>query len=512
MPLNRCESGKRIAADADEQGALAPVIDTHLGPYQLRRRVGVGGMGTVYLAVDARRAGAHRYVAVKCIHPHLCDGREFVDMFLDEADVASRIDHPNVVRVFDFGQLEDAPFLVMEYLSGESVSAIYRALRDGRCPWSVERRAALCARIIADACEALHAAHELRDDHGVPLNVVHRDVSPQNVFVNYEGVVKLVDFGTVRVLGQRHRTRTGFIKGKCAYIAPEILQGGEFDRRADVWSLGVLLWELLTKRRLFMRKHDGATVRAILDHNVTPPSRINPAIPSAYDPIVMAALEERPEDRFASARDLGRALHATLIETHQVVDLGSIAEWMDALFEGGREGHRSMLSQVSAPEYDVDDDVSTYLYCTTDETSKAETPRATLAKPTKRKKRRRRPRTQRASHNWLAAAALLLTSGALMALTWRELQQATAQAAVEPALEAPTPTEPRHSNPSSTTEITRNDDGSMMLEVWSTSDDGARELLWHGSVPETTKEAAEECEARPHWYKSSDRYRYPTGI
>lgn len=508
MSLNRCESGKLIAADAAEHGALAPVIDTHLGPYQLRRRVGVGGMGTVYLAVDARRAGAHRYVAVKCIHPHLCDGREFVDMFLDEADVASRIDHPNVVRVFDFGQLEHAPFLVMEYLSGESLSAIYRALRDQRCPWSVERRAALCARIIADACEALHAAHELRDEHGVPLNVVHRDVSPQNVFVSYEGVVKLVDFGTVKVLGQRHRTRTGFIKGKCAYIAPEILLGGEFDRRADVWSLGVLLWELLTKRRLFMRKHDGATVRAVLDHNVTPPSRLNRAIPEAYDAIVMAALEENPQDRFASARDLGRALHATLIETHQVVDLGSIAEWMDALFEGGRESHRSMLSQVSAGievERDVDDDVSTYVYCSADDTP--EKPRV----PPKPRPRKKRPR---ASHNWLAAAALLLTSAALLALTWRELQQPSAHAmdsAAGPAAVDVTLT-PRPTNLSSTTEVKRNDDGSMMLEVWSTSDDGARELLWHGAVPEAPNEADAECQERSHWYKTEDRWRYPTGI
>src|SRR5262245_45685065 len=156
----------------------------------------------------------------------------------------------------------------MEYLRGEPLGRVFRALSEGRCSWSREREAALVARAVADTCEGIHSAHELADEHGAPLGVVHRDVSPQNVFLTYDGVIKVVDFGTVKALRQRHRTRTGFVKGKCAYVAPEILAARPFDRRADVWSMGVLLWELMTHKRLFCREHDAQTLMAVLEHQV----------------------------------------------------------------------------------------------------------------------------------------------------------------------------------------------------------------------------------------------------
>ena len=242
------------------------------GPYLLVDPIGRGGMAEVVLASDPRRAGVHRLCAVKRIHPHLIDEPGYVDMFRDEARFASRLCHPNVCRVFDHGVIDGIPFLAMEYLCGEPLGRIRAALAETPAlpashprVHSGARRAAVIARIMADACEGLQAVHELRAGDGRSLDAVHRDVSPDNLFLSCAGEVKVVDFGVVKANHKLHKTGAGVIKGKMAYVPPEVMAAAKIDRRADIWALGVIAWELFTGERLFRRESEVATLKAIMD-------------------------------------------------------------------------------------------------------------------------------------------------------------------------------------------------------------------------------------------------------
>jgi serine/threonine-protein kinase len=304
-------------------------------------------MATVYLARVTARAGFDRFVALKRIHPHLLKEPGFVEMFLDEARVASRIVHPNVCSVLDYEAQGDRHYIAMEYLMGEPLSRVSQAQQSCTDGPSVERACQLVARTIADACEGLHAAHELRDSEGELLNVVHRDVSPQNLFLTYDGAVKVVDFGLVRTAQGMHKTKTGIIKGKFAYLAPEALASKALDRRSDIWGLGVVLWELITRRRLFQRDNEADTVLAAATHPIPPPSTVRAGIPVQLDPIVLNALARDPEERYATARDLGRDLVRFIHRGAEPVGLPDLAEWMDRLFPGGHARKLQLLEMAA---------------------------------------------------------------------------------------------------------------------------------------------------------------------
>ena len=234
---------------------------TRYGRYRIRRQLAAGGMATVYVAQLDGAAGFGKLVALKRIHPHLANELEFVRMFLDEARLTSRITHANVCSVTDFGEQDGTFFLAMELLHGESFSAVLRACLRAKIP-AIER-ARLFVKLLADACEGLHAAHELRDDHGLPMQVVHRDVSPQNLFVTHDGVAKVLDFGIAKARHRLQDETSGQIKGKFAYMSPEQVRGGVLDRRTDVWALGVVAWEMLAGKRLFRRETEMETMFAI---------------------------------------------------------------------------------------------------------------------------------------------------------------------------------------------------------------------------------------------------------
>jgi serine/threonine protein kinase len=285
--------------------------------------------------------GLGHAVAVKLIHPHLANDRDFIEMFMDEAELASRIRHPNVCAVLDY-DLREESYLVMEYLVGESMMAVAKAI--GReVDSDLERRAACVARTLADACEGLHAAHELTDAAGNPLHVVHRDVSLENVFVTYDGVAKVMDFGVATAANKRHQTRTGMVKGKFASVAPECLKGHKPDRRADIWGIGVIAWELLTGRRLFRRDTDIDTLCAVSEAVIQPPSEFRPGLPSTIDEIVMRALARDPDQRYATARELGRDLARFSARSGQVLACADVAEWLDELFPGGRQRRQQVV-------------------------------------------------------------------------------------------------------------------------------------------------------------------------
>jgi serine/threonine protein kinase len=322
----------------DQQSHWAP-IDRYRPCFELAS----GGMATVYLARVTARSGFDRFVALKRIHPHLVKEPGFVEMFLDEAHVASCIVHPNVCSVFDYEAQGDRHYIAMEYLMGEPLSRVIHALQTQADAPSMERACCLVARIVADACEGLHAAHELRDFEGEALNVVHRDVSPQNLFLTYDGAVKVVDFGLVRTAQCLHKTKTGIVKGKFGYLAPEALASKPLDRRADIWGLGVVLWEFVTQQRLFQRDSEADTVLAVASAEVLPPSVARPGLPAALDAIVLKALARDPAERYATARDLGRDLMRFVHKGAEPVGLSDLAEWMDRLFPGGRARKLQLL-------------------------------------------------------------------------------------------------------------------------------------------------------------------------
>ncbi|MFO0683172.1 MAG: serine/threonine-protein kinase [Sandaracinus sp.] len=332
-----------LSFDAEPEAEPSPVRRGRmLGRYVLCYELASGGMATVYLARADGPAGFGRLVALKLIHPHLAKQKDFVEMFLDEARIASRIVHPNVCSVFDFGQEGDTYFLAMDYLVGETVGRMTRAA------WrNAEVRARpilprIFARVIADACEGLHAAHESLSDDGKLLGIVHRDVTPHNLFLGYDGSVRVVDFGVALSVERSHHTTVGVLKGKYPYMAPEqIEQSASVDRRADVWSLGVCLWEMLAGRKLFRRDKEYETLKAVLDEPILAPSVVQPAVPKELDPIVLKALARDRNERYASARELGRDL-ASVIGQLGGATAADVAELMDELFAAER-AERALL-------------------------------------------------------------------------------------------------------------------------------------------------------------------------
>jgi serine/threonine protein kinase len=313
------------------------------GPYRLCFEIASGGMASVFLGVKEGPNGFAKRLAIKRVHQHLAADSEFVTMFLDEALIASSIHHPNVCEVLDSGEVDGTHFLAMEYLMGEPLRAIQRALADVELP----RRQIIAARIIADACEGLHAAHELRDRTGSPMMVVHRDVSPQNVMVTYDGCVKVMDFGIATARNRLHHTNTGVVKGKFAYMAPEQLRGHEVDRRADVWSLGVLLCETISVKRMFGRKNDSETILAVLNG---PLPHLSIAAPGASDElgrIVANALRRDPTKRYATAAEMSRDLRTYLASSKELMDQVELARWMKEVFPKGLAEKQQLVALAS---------------------------------------------------------------------------------------------------------------------------------------------------------------------
>jgi serine/threonine protein kinase len=278
------------------------------GNYQLLKRLATGGMAQIYLARSKGPKASNQLVVVKRILPHLGENKEFVQMFLDEAKIAARLAHPNIVAIYDLGAQDDSFFIAMEYIHGEDV----RRMSKRAGGMGFELPVALACRIIIDSCAGLDYAHKKTDPGGKPLNIVHRDVSPQNILVSFKGEVKVVDFGIAKAADQATVTRSGVLKGKYSYMSPEQAGAKKVDCRSDVFALGVVLYELLTSTRLFKRSSDMQTLAAVAECNVIPPSQVNPRVPPDLDPIVLKALAKDPDARYAEALQLQTDLEAWL--------------------------------------------------------------------------------------------------------------------------------------------------------------------------------------------------------
>jgi serine/threonine-protein kinase len=294
-----------------------------VGRYAIYDEIASGGMATVHFGRLLGPVGFSRTVAIKRLHAHLAKDPELVAMFLDEARVAARIRHPNVVSTLDVVNGDGEIFLVMEYVDGESLARIGRALRERgeRVPVPI------ASAIISGVLQGLHAAHEATSDRGERLDIVHRDVSPQNVLVGRDGRAHVLDFGVAKAAGRVQTTREGQLKGKLAYMAPELVRGARPTRVADVYSAGVVAWELLAGERLFAGDNEGTVLERVLFGEVPTPSARGAASPAALDDVVMRALARDPASRFATARDMARAVEAAA----PVAPVSEVSEWVEHL-------------------------------------------------------------------------------------------------------------------------------------------------------------------------------------
>jgi serine/threonine protein kinase len=295
-----------------------------IGRYALYDEIAHGGMATVHLGRLLGPAGFARTVAIKRLHPQFAKDPEFVAMFMDEARLAARIHHPNVVATLDIVNLDGELFLIMEYVQGEPLSRLTKLLSS-----QGQRIApAMAATIVAGVLDGLHAAHEAKGERGELLGMVHRDVSPQNVLVGVDGIARLLDFGVAKAAGRLQTTRDGQLKGKIAYMAPEQLRG-QVSRATDVYAAAVILWEALTGQRLFAGENEGMVVTRVMQGCVEPPSERAPDVPSALDAITLRGLSRDPSKRFPTAHAMARALE----EAVAPIAASKIGAWVSVTAE-----------------------------------------------------------------------------------------------------------------------------------------------------------------------------------
>ena len=313
------------------------------GKYRLIAELGHGGMAEVFLAIASGPAGFNKLVVLKQIRDQLADDPEFLAMFLDEARLAARLNHPNVVQTNEVGEDGRRYFIAMEYLEGQTLNRIVQRLaKDGRLSLFMH------VRILIDALAGLHYAHELADFDGTPLQVVHRDATPHNIFVTYAGQVKVVDFGIAKALGSSAETRAGVLKGKVSYMAPEQALGEKVDRRADVFAVGIMLWEALAGRRPFKGHNDVVILQKLVAGEIPSPGTVRENIPELLEAICMKALAHDREERYATADDMQRALEAALEKLGQRPQLRAVGDLVTATFADERLRIRGVIEAQMA--------------------------------------------------------------------------------------------------------------------------------------------------------------------
>jgi serine/threonine protein kinase len=298
------------------------------GPYVIHERLGEGGMAYVDRAEMIGRDGFRKVVALKRMRTEWTADQDFIQAFVHEAQLAAQLTHPNIVQAYDLGKIDGTYFIAMELVQGPTLAQIIQQSRRaaGLVPL------AIAIEILIQLCDALDHAHELRDAGGRPLDVIQRDVSPSNVIVSRDGIVKLIDFGIAKARSARRSTQAGMIKGKHGYIAPEYTYG-QLDRRADIWGLGVIAHELLTGRRLFVGENEAATIRNVRNQPIPPPSKFVRKISQDLDDIVMTALQRDPDQRFQNAGAMRVALTTELRRMRMAVSGAQIRDWVEWAFK-----------------------------------------------------------------------------------------------------------------------------------------------------------------------------------
>jgi serine/threonine-protein kinase len=315
---------QRSAADP----APGTGLPERLGKYEILRHVATGGMAEIHLARVTGVEGFEKLVVIKRILPQIASNADFVKMFRHEARLASTLRHANIVRVYDIGQANGRYFFAMEFLHGKDLRQIVKAAHAAARPVPLDHALNICIGV----CAGLHYAHEKLDFDGRPLNIIHRDVSPQNVLVTFDGGVKLVDFGIAKTSRGASAACWGTLKGKVRYLSPEQCAGESLDRRSDVFAVAVMLWELTTGRRLRCGKHQLQVMREIVTRDAPAPTTVRPGYPAELESIVMQGLRRNRAARYQTAEEFGRDLEAFARECGLVLSAPALAEYMRRLF------------------------------------------------------------------------------------------------------------------------------------------------------------------------------------
>ena len=295
--------------------------------YKVLEKIASGGMAEVFRAESAGLEGFKKTVAIKRVLPHLSEKKQFIGMFLDEARVSAQLSHSNCVQVFDIGVGDNTYFIVMEYVDGADLKGLIEHRKKSATPFPVEEACLICVRI----CEGLSYAHELTDNNGESLHIVHRDMSPPNVLITRFGEVKIVDFGLAKANSQLEKSEPGIIKGKFSYLSPEAAQGLPVDGKTDIFAVGIILWELLAGRRLFMGETDLETVRMVQQAKVPSIRQFNPKVSIELERVMLKALAGDPAARYQTARDFGRDLNNMLFHMGRAVSSFDIAQLVEPI-------------------------------------------------------------------------------------------------------------------------------------------------------------------------------------
>lgn len=323
---------------------LAPGVT--LGRYELLLPIAQGGMATVWAARQKGSRGFQKTVAIKTMLPSLSEDPQFEQMFLDEAALAARIHHPNVAEILDLGEEEDILYIVMEWVDGEALSTITKHAK--KLNVTIQHHISL--KVVSQACLGLHAAHELKDDEGQPLHLVHRDVSPQNVLVTYDGIVKLVDFGVAKAMGRAGgETTAGQLKGKVPYMSPEQARGGSIDRRTDIFAMGIVLYKMTTGLHPFLGENDLVTMKNIIGRPVPSPRLKNAQFPVELEQVILKCLQKEPEKRYQTMLELHQAIEKVQVSMGSAVvddDVGSVVRSL--LGDRGQKRRLALRDQVRA--------------------------------------------------------------------------------------------------------------------------------------------------------------------
>jgi serine/threonine protein kinase len=332
--------------------------DDVYGPYRLLDRVAVGGMAEVFKAKRSGVEGFEKIVAVKRILPHLSDNKEFVDMFVNEAKMVAGLTHPNIVQIFDLGKIDKSYYIAMEYVHGRDLRTIMRRAKEKGPKIPLE----LGLRIVSHVCSALEYAHRKRDDRGRPMQIVHRDVSPQNILISFEGDVKLTDFGIAKAATKASTTDRGALRGKLLYMSPEQAWGKAIDCRSDLFSLGIVLYEMVTDQKPFLAPGGGSEMsilEMVRQCHIAPPKSVNPQNPESLDKLLRRGLDRDPSRRFQDAAEMGRGLERILRE-RPPLSTNELARFMELLFDRNEreevvpDDHSSGEHRASPPDPETD--------------------------------------------------------------------------------------------------------------------------------------------------------------
>jgi serine/threonine protein kinase len=321
--------------------------DDSFGPYRLIDRVAVGGMAEVFKAKRSGVEGFEKIVALKRILPHLSENKEFLTMFVDEAKMVAGLTHPNIVQIFDLGRIDASYYIAMEYVHGHDLRSIIKRARNKGLRMPLD----LSLRVVSQVCSALEYAHRKKDENGQHMEIVHRDVSPQNILISFEGNVKLADFGIAKAATKASKTERGALRGKLLYMSPEQAWGRQIDRRSDVFSVGIVLYEMVTEQKPFTGGDSETTILEMVRKCViTPPRDVNPRVPENLDRVIMKALARNPEERYQDAGQMQRGIEKILRERPPVTTR-DLARFLELLYDRQeREGNGAMAGAADADE------------------------------------------------------------------------------------------------------------------------------------------------------------------